>query len=337
IGAIIGTAYDDIKKVLAASTMSQIGYMVLATGLGPAGYAFGIAHLLTHGFFKATMFLGAGSVMHAMNDQVDMRRFGGLRTVLPVTFVTFLIGYLAIIGIPPFAGFFSKDKIIEAAFATGGASGTLFGAVALLGAGITAFYMTRLMVMTFFGRRRWTEDVHPHEAPAVMTAPMAVLALGSAVAGYALIWAFPVTEWLAPVVGTAEEGHGPVSPLVMSALTLIVVAGGVLGAVVAIGRRPVPVVAPADVSFGTRAARQGLYGDAVNEAVFMRPGEYLTRLLVYFDNRGVDGIVNGLAAAIGGTSGRVRRFQTGFVRSYALAVVGGAALVVATVLVVRMA
>ncbi|NED63943.1 NADH-quinone oxidoreductase subunit L, partial [Streptomyces sp. SID10244] len=130
-GAIIGCAKDDIKKALAASTMSQIGYMILATGLGPAGYAFAIMHLLTHGFFKAGLFLGAGSVMHGMNDETDMRRFGGLRTVMPITFVTFGLGYLAIIGVPPFAGFFSKDPIIEAAFASGGAGGWLLGGAAL--------------------------------------------------------------------------------------------------------------------------------------------------------------------------------------------------------------
>ena len=122
-GAVVGCAKDDIKKALAASTMSQIGYMVLAAGLGPAGYAFAIMHLLTHGFFKAGLFLGAGSVMHGMNDEIDMRRYGGLRTCMPITFVTFGLGYLAIIGVPPFAGFFSKDAIIEAALGAGGPQG----------------------------------------------------------------------------------------------------------------------------------------------------------------------------------------------------------------------
>src|SRR5690606_4975242 len=153
MGAIIGTAKDDIKKALAASTMSQIGYMVLAAGLGPAGYAFAILHLLTHGFFKAGLFLGAGSVMHGMDDETDMRRFGGLRTVMPITFATFGVGYLAIIGVPPFAGFYSKDHIIEAAFGEGGAKGLILGGAALLGAGITAFYMTRVMLLTFFGEK----------------------------------------------------------------------------------------------------------------------------------------------------------------------------------------
>ena len=182
-GAIIGCAKDDIKKALAASTMSQIGYMVLAAGLGPAGYAIAIMHLLTHGFFKAGLFLGAGSVMHGMNDETDMRRYGGLRKYMPITFATFGLGYLAIIGVPPFAGFFSKDAIIETAFAAGGVRGLLLGGAALLGAGITAFYMTRVMLMTFFGEKRWKPDAHPHESPGMMTWPMIVLAIGSVGAG----------------------------------------------------------------------------------------------------------------------------------------------------------
>ena len=206
-GAVIGCAKDDIKKALAASTMSQIGYMVLAAGLGPAGYAIAIMHLLTHGFFKAGLFLGAGSVMHGMDDETDMRRFGGLRTVMPITFVTFGLGYLAIIGVPPFAGFFSKDAIIETAFAAGGVKGALLGGAALLGAGITAFYMTRVMLMTFFGERRWTRasaeatEPHPHESPASMTVPMIVLAVGSVGAGGLLAIGGTLEHWLEPVVG----------------------------------------------------------------------------------------------------------------------------------------
>ena len=157
IGAIIGCAYDDIKKVLAYSTVSQIGYMFLAVGLGPAGYALGIFHLLTHGFFKAGLFLGAGSVMHAMHDEVDMRRFGGLARYLPITFATFGLGYLALIGFPFLSGYYSKDAIIEAAFAQEGWQGWVFGGAATLAAGLTAFYMTRLVLMTFFGERRWKQ------------------------------------------------------------------------------------------------------------------------------------------------------------------------------------
>ena len=155
VGCIAGCAKDDIKKVLAYSTVSQIGYMFLAVGLGAGVYALGILHLLTHGFFKAGLFLGAGSVMHAMNDDVDMRRYGGLRKSMPITFWTFTLGYLALIGFPFLSGYFSKDPIIEAAFAAGGLRGWLLGGAALLGAGLTAFYMTRLMLMTFFGEARW--------------------------------------------------------------------------------------------------------------------------------------------------------------------------------------
>ena len=156
-GGIIGSAKDDIKKALAGSTMSQIGYMFLGAGLGPAGYGFAIGLLLAHGFFKAGLFLGAGSIMHGMNDEVNMRRFGGLARLMPITFVTFGLGYLAIIGVPPFSGFFTKDPIIDAAFSKGGTSGAILGTAALIGAGITAFYMTRVMLMTFTGKRRWEE------------------------------------------------------------------------------------------------------------------------------------------------------------------------------------
>ena len=334
-GAIVGCAKDDIKKALAGSTMSQIGYMVLAAGLGPAGYAIAILHLLAHGFFKAGMFLGAGSVMHATGDNVDMRRYGGLARLMPVTTVTFGLGYLAIIGCPPFSGFFSKDKIIEVAFDRGGTSGWLLGLVALLGAAITSYYMTRLMVLTFFGKPRWKDGVHPHESPLLMTVPMVVLAVGSVFAGLLLTLGASLQNWLEPVVGTsAEEGLHTVSPTILTALTLLVVVGGVAAAVVQYGRREVaveqPVASPVVV-----AARRDLYQDDLNEAVFMRPGQYLTRSLVYADNRGIDGAVNGLAAVFGGSSGRVRRLQTGFVRSYALSMLGGTAVIVGIVLVGR--
>src|SRR6266540_3464229 len=329
-GAIIGCAKDDIKKALAGSTMSQIGYMMLAAGLGPAGYVFAIFHLLTHGFFKANMFLGAGSVMHGMNDDVNMRHYGALRTSMKITFVTFAFGYLAILGIPPFAGFFSKDKIIEAAFA----DNTIIGLCALLGAGITAFYMTRVMLMTFFGKKRWADDVHPHESPAVMTWPLIILAalsLGGGALYFAGHW---IVNWLEPVVGH-EEAEAPLSALVMTLITLGVVAVGI-GIAVWLFRRDVPRVAPARVSPVTTFSRKDLYGDSLNETVFMRPGQYLTRTLVWGDNRGVDGLVNGTAALFGGMSGRLRRVQTGFVRSYALSMVFGAALVVVALLAVRL-
>ncbi len=332
-GAIIGCAKDDIKKALAASTMSQIGYMVLAAGLGPAGYAVAIMHLLTHGFFKAGLFLGAGSVMHAMNDETDMRRYGGLRALMPITFVTFGLGYLAIIGVPPFAGFFSKDRIIEAAFGYGGASGVTLGAAALLGAGITAFYMTRVMLLTFFGTRRWHPDTHPHESPVSMTGPMIVLALGSVFSGWIFFYGSSLQNWLEPVVGQ-KHSEGGMPAWVITVLALLVVAGGVVLAYRQYAQRPVPETAPAQVTALTVAARRDLYGDAVNEAAFMRPGARLTRSLVFLDTRGIDGLVNSTATVLGAVSTRIRRVQTGFVRSYALSMFTGAALVVAALLVV---
>ncbi|WP_455901859.1 NADH-quinone oxidoreductase subunit L [Rhodococcus gordoniae] len=334
-GAIIGCAEDDIKKALAASTMSQIGYMVLAAGLGPAGYAFAILHLLTHGFFKAGLFLGAGSVMHAMNDETDMRRFGGLRAVMPITFATFGLGYLAIIGIPPFAGFFSKDKIIEVAFAAGGVEGLVLGVVALLGAGLTAFYMTRVMILTFFGDRRWAPDAVPHESPASMTRPMIALAVGSVGAGGLLVLGGALQHWLEPVVGyDHHEGGLPV--WLVTTVTLAVVLAGAAVAYRQYVREPVPETAPEAVSALTVAARRDLYGDAVNEAVFMRPGQGMVRTLDAVESTGIDGSVTGAATGIGALSRGLRRLQTGFVRSYALYMFAGATVVVGALVLVTL-
>jgi NADH-quinone oxidoreductase subunit L len=333
-GAIVGCAKDDIKKALAASTMSQIGYMVLAAGLGPAGYAFAIMHLLTHGFFKAGLFLGAGSVMHAMNDEVNMRRYGGLRKAVPITFVTFGLGYLAIIGVPPLAGFFSKDGIIEAALGAEGAKGIILGGAAILGAGITAFYMTRVMLMTFFGEKRWADDVHPHEAPAVMTWPMILLAIGSVASGGFFAIGGTLNHWLEPVVGAHEAEHA--TPVwVVTIIILAVVAVGIAIAFRMYGMRTVPEEVPAGSAL-TVAARQDLYGDAFNERAFMRPGQLLTDGLVEIDDDAVDGAANGLAALVGRISDGFRRLQTGFARSYALSMLAGAALVVAAILAVQL-
>jgi NADH-quinone oxidoreductase subunit L len=332
-GAIIGCAKDDIKKALAGSTMSQIGYMFLGAGLGPVGYAYAIALLLAHGFFKACLFLGAGSVMHGMNDDMNMRHYGALMRLMRITFVTFGIGYLAIIGVPPFSGFFTKDAVIEAAFDKGGTSGLILGGAALLGAGITAFYMTRVMFMTFPGKPRWEPDVHPHESPPVMTWPMILLAVGSIVGGWILIVNSRLADFLAPVVPPPPHPDKIFSPYGYAAIGMLVI--GFLLAWAMYGRREVQRTAPAG-HFPTVAARKDLYGDAFNESVLMRPGQWLTRLSVYFDNRGVDGLVNTLAATVGGSSGRLRRIQTGFVRSYALSMFFGAALFVAAMLLVRL-
>jgi NADH-quinone oxidoreductase subunit L len=333
-GAIVGCAKDDIKKALAASTMSQIGYMMLAAGLGPVGYAFAIFHLLTHGFFKAGMFLGAGSVMHGMNDEVNMRRYGGLSTVMKITWVTFGLGWLAILGVPPFSGFWSKDKVIEAAFVGEGWQPWVLGGAAMIGAGVTAFYMSRLFFMTFHGEKRWAEDAHPHESPRTMTIPMIVLALGSAFLGLALGPTGVFTHWLEPVVGEHGEEH-PVLPIpVIMGLTLALVAAGAYLAWARYAKDVVPEVAPRG-SVLTRAARQDLYQDAVNEGLFMRPGIHLTRGLVFADAKGIDGAAGGLAALVGGLSSRMRRLQNGYARSYALTMLSGVVAILGILWVIQ--
>lgn len=342
VGCVIGCAYDDIKKVLAYSTVSQIGYMILAVGLGPAGYALGIMHLLTHGFFKAGLFLGAGSVMHAMRDEVNMRRFGGLAKHLPITFATFALGYLALIGFPFLSGYYSKDAIIEAAFGQDGWRGWVFGGAALLGAALTAFYMTRLVLMTFFGEKRWQDlktadgqDYHPHESPAIMTGPMIVLAVGSVGAGMFLASGDRLVTFLAPSLGALEESHGGALPhSVIPVLTVVLSALGALAAWLLVGRKPVPVTRPERVSPVVRAARADLGGNALNDAVAVKPTAGLTRGLVAFDRAAVDGAVTGLAGALQLGSGWARRRQNGFVRSYALSMLCGGVLLIGALLVV---
>ena len=329
-GAVIGTAKDDIKKALAASTMSQIGYMTLAAGLGPVGYAFAIMHLLTHGFFKAGMFLGAGSVMHGMNDEVNMRKYGALRKFMPITFITFGLGYLAIIGIPPFAGFYSKDMIIETALNAGGIKGILLGSAALFGAGLTAFYMTRVMILTFTGTKRWDDDAHPHESPVLMWLPMAILAIGSVVSGFLFTRGDALVHWLEPVVAAHEHGEHSelLPPIVVSGIALTIVLIGISIAVMMYVRRPVENVAPESVSALTKIVRQDLLQDAANEAIFMRPGQALTKTLIAVDEKVIDGAVHGVGTMAIGSGSGLRKTQTGYVRSYsALILVGAAAIV----------
>jgi NADH-quinone oxidoreductase subunit L len=341
-GAIIGMAKDDIKKALAASTMSQIGYMILATGLGPVGYAFAMMHLLTHGFFKAGMFLGAGSVMHGMNDEVDMRKYGALRKYMPITFITFGLGYLAIIGVPPFAGFYSKDKIIEIALDAGGAKGIILGSITLLGAAITAFYMSRVMLMTFFGSKRWDADAHPHESPSLMTIPMIILAIGSVSAGFIFNMGDRFIKFLEPVFHSEHgEGHGEkahlLQPIVVSALALTAVAIGVSIAIAKYGRgKAIPTVAPSDVSVWTKVARRDLLQDELNEALFMRPGQELTKALAIVDDKVIDGAVRGVGSITLDVASGVRKTQTGFVRSYALWIVVGAVAILAAITLVTL-
>jgi NADH-quinone oxidoreductase subunit L len=333
-GAIVGCAKDDIKKALAASTMSQIGYMMLAAGLGPIGAAFAIFHLLTHGFFKAGMFLGAGSVMHGMDDSVEMRRFGRLSGAMKITWLSFLCGWLAILGIFPFSGYWSKDRIIESAFVGDGWRPWVFGLVTLIGAAVTAFYMSRLFFMTFQGQKRWPKEAHPHESPLLMTIPMIILAIGSIFLGAALGIGNRLVGWLTPVVGPHPDGDPVIASGILIALSTILILGGVALAWYMYWHETVPELAPRG-SLLTRAARRDLFQDDINEAVLMRPGQYLTRSLVFVDNRGVDGAVGGLAALVGGLGGRLRRVQSGLVRSYAASMLAGVVILVGGVLAVR--
>ncbi|GAB3819395.1 NADH-quinone oxidoreductase subunit L [Tessaracoccus terricola] len=323
-GAWIGSSKDDIKKVLAGSTMSQIGYMMLAAGLGPVGAAFAIFHLITHGFFKANMFLGAGSVMHGMNDDVDMRHYGALSKAMRVTFITFACGFLAIIGFPFTSGFYSKDHIIEAAFG----QNVVLGVLALIGAGVTAYYMTRLMVMTFFGSKRWDDDVHPHESPLVMTVPLVILAIASLGAGLAMNgW---IQGWLAPATG--HEVHN--TPLVhftpIGLLTLgVVVVGVVIGWF--LHRGEIPRQQPRTKNPLVIAGRADLFGDAFNEHALIRPTRGLTKGIGAIDRGVVDGLTMGSASLAGGLSAWLRTAQNGYVRTYGLTLVIGVVALAAIV------
>ncbi|RAX23877.1 MULTISPECIES: NADH-quinone oxidoreductase subunit L [unclassified Actinomyces] len=341
LGAVIGCAKDDMKKVLAASTMSQIGYMMLGAGLGPVGYAFAIFHLLTHGFFKAQLFLGAGSVMHAMSDQVNMRRFGGLRRAMKLTWITMGIGWLAIMGIPPFSGFWSKDKIIEAAFVGDGARPWILGTIALLGAGLTAFYMSRLFFMIFHGTPRWTTakdiegEVHPHESGWLMTLPLIVLSVFSVGLGWALSIGDTFVTWLEPVTGQAGAHGEPVLPatvIMVSTLALVIV--GAVVAWVMYVRRAVPTVVQRS-NVMVEAARHDMYQDTINEAVAMRPGQGLVLAAGATDHYVVDGAVEGLAKGTAALGRLTARTESGSVRSYAGYMLGGTVLVLIAVLAGR--
>jgi NADH-quinone oxidoreductase subunit L len=253
--------------------------------------------------------------------------------------VTFAWGWLAIIGFPGLSGFWSKDAIIEAAFATGGGEGWrpwVFGLAALFGAGITAFYMSRLFFMTFHGARRWPDDAHPHESPRSMTVPMIVLAAGSVALGVLIGPTGAIQDWLRPAVGGAGEAeHAVISYWPLFGLTLLLIAAGVALAWRMYWAAEVPVQAPAG-SVLTRAARRDLYQDDVNDALVLEPGDQLARGLAYTDTHGVDGLVGGVAGLVSGLGGRLRRVQTGLVRSYAMSMLAGVLVVALGVLAVRL-
>ena len=331
---LVGIVQNDIKRVVAYSTLSQLGYMTVA--LGVSAYAGAIFHLMTHAFFKALLFLAAGSVIIAMHHDQDIRNMGGLRKYMPITYWTSLIGSLALIGTPGFAGFFSKDAIIEAVHHSSLPGAGLVYWLVLGGLFVTAFYSFRMFFLVFHGEPRMDAHTREHlrESPAVVTIPLILLGIASLASGFLLAWNGAIEKWLEPVVGF-QHPEPPIPIPVISGATLALV---ILGAVLAYQqyRREVPLTAPTSVSPLTVAARKDLYGDAFNEAVFMRPGQYLTRALVWFDNRSIDGAVVAMGSATAGLSNRLRKWQTGYSRSYALSMLAGAFLLFVALLVVRL-
>ena len=317
--ATIAMAQRDIKRVLAYSTISQLGYMFM--GVGAAAYVAGVFHLMTHAFFKALLFLGAGSVIHGMSDEQDMHKMGGLAKKMPVTFVTMAIAWLAISGIPPLAGFWSKDEILGAVFERGGLWQVLWG-VGLVTALLTAFYMTRMMWLTFFGQPRWTEGVEPHESPRLMTVPLMVLA-GLSVVGGLVNTPFRTSleHFLDPVFEGLHLAHAP-DGSVAWILAAVSVAAGVIGISMAVLRYRAKV--PAEDGLGWKLLGNGYYVDDMYAGVFARGGKLGAAWLAFrFDARGIDGAVEGVGALTRRVAGWLRPLQTGFVRSYSLAIVAG--------------
>ena len=320
LAATIAIGQRDIKRVLAYSTISQLGYMIMAVGL--TAFSAGIFHLMTHAFFKALLFLGAGSVIHAMADEQDMWKMGGLRKYMKITFVTMAIGWLAISGLFPLAGFWSKDEILGAAFAKGGFFLILW-LVGIVTALITAFYMTRLMILTFFGDKRWDEGVHPHESPSTMTIPLIVLAVLSAGAGlFNTPFRLGLEHFLEPSFEGIDQVHPPggFTLWVLALASLVVVIIGIAIAYHRYGRGTLP-----NEEGGYWAAALDGYGvDAFYGAVIVAPGKAIsTWLAMVVDLKVVDGAVNGLGSAVRSFGSTMRVLQTGRVRSYAVGIVAG--------------
>jgi NADH-quinone oxidoreductase subunit L len=320
--AIVATAQTDIKNVLAYSTVSQLGYMFLGLGVGVPGAA--VFHLVTHAFFKGLLFLGAGSVIHAMGDEQDMRRMGGLRTKMPITFATMAIATAAIAGIPPLSGFFSKDEILWGAF-SGPYAQPLLGVVGYVAAFLTAFYMGRMLLLTFFGTCRADEQTrhHLHESPAVMTGPLVVLAVLSAIGGW-----LPVPGAVEAVVG---HHHGAHAPLAVLALAVAVAVGGLALAWFAYLTRPeLPGRVSERLGGVYRLVRDKFRIDELYDAAVVRPlfavAGWWARVV---DPQWIDGGVNGAAVLVVRLGERWRQVQTGNVQHYALSFLVGAVVLVA--------
>ena len=331
--ATIAVAQNDIKKVLAYSTVSQLGFMFLAVGSG--AYVAAIFHMVTHAFFKALLFLGSGSVIHGMHHEQDMRKMGALRKAMPITAFTFIIGWLAIAGVPPFAGFWSKDEILLYVYA----NNRLLYVVGLATALLTAYYMTRQVIMVFFGEARWSDhsaehsahgDFKPHESPKVMLFPLVVLAVLSVVGG-GLQLPFSkdlhfLEHWLAPVVEESEAHIGETWAYANKYLLLVVAIAiatiGIALAYVVYVRRRMPALEP-------RILEQAWLYDSAVAKVVAGPGSRSFEAVAWFDANVVDGAVRGTAGVVQGFAGAARRLQNGFVRAYAGLIALGALLVLA--------
>lgn len=314
--ATIGLVQNDIKRVLAYSTVSQLGYMFLALGVG--AYTAGVFHLVTHAFFKALLFLGAGSVIHGMSDEQDIRKMGGLRSKMPVTFWTFFIACLAIAGVPGLSGFFSKDLILEEAYASALGSPTLW-VVGTVGAGMTAFYMFRLLFVTFFGETRASHAVahHIHESPASMTVPLAILAVLSVVGGY-----FPLLHFLSPMYGSH---HPEISPLIKYIPTVVGLAGIALAYVMYVVNPGIAENLARSLSAVYSLLLNKYYVDELYDLLIVRPVAAVSDWLwKVWDMIVIDGTVNGAAHTMEANSLLLRLWQTGNVQNYALSFLLGA-------------
>ena len=329
--ASIAVAQNDIKKVLAYSTVSQLGYMFLAVGSG--AYVAAIFHMVTHAFFKALLFLGSGSVIHGMHHEQDMRRMGALRKLMPVTAITFIIGWLAIAGVPPFAGFWSKDEILLYVYAN---NRGLY-VVGLITALLTAYYMTRQVIMVFYGEAKWKDHAHehgahgdfePHESPKIMLIPLVVLA-GLSVVGGAMQLPFSsklhfLEHWLAPVVHDAEADIKKTwaydNKYILLGVAVIVAFAGIAAAYAVYAKKKVKAIEPAILE-------QAWMYDAAAAKLVGGPGRAAFNAVAWADSRIVDGAVNGTATFVRGVAGQVRKSQSGFTRVYAaLMTIGAVAL-----------
>jgi NADH-quinone oxidoreductase subunit L len=331
--ATIAVAQHDIKRVLAYSTVSQLGFMFLAVGSG--AYVAAIFHMVTHAFFKALLFLGSGSVIHGMHHEQDMRRMGALRVAMPVTAFTFIIGWLAIAGVPPFAGFWSKDEILLYVYA----DNRLLYAVGVVTALLTAYYMTRQVIMVFFGEARWQDasaehgahgDFRPHESPKVMLVPLIVLAVLSIVGG-AMQLPFSknlhfLEHWLEPVIEGAERDIKGTwaydNKYLLLGAAVVVALIGITASVLVYAKRRLPALEP-------KVLERAWFYDAAVARIVGGPGAALFQAITRFDARVVDGVVNGAGLTARGLGGVVRRSQTGFVRAYAAIVALGAMVLLA--------